>query len=92
MLIEYYGPKPVKTVTRFWGREYHFNPLCEVDPIDGLVLLEECRDIFRLPAKVVWEKGEADDAEAKSPQPAKEAPDIHKNTGRRKRKPFNERA
>lgn len=48
MRIEYYGPKPVKTVTRFWGREYRFAPVCEVLDEDGKVLLAECGDIFRL--------------------------------------------
>ena len=48
MRIEYHGPKPAKTVTRFWGREYRFAPDCEVDDEDGKVLLAECGDIFRL--------------------------------------------
>ena len=48
MLIEYHGPKPAKTLTRFWGKEYRFAPVCEVEDEDGKVLLAECRDIFRL--------------------------------------------
>ena len=50
MLLEYYGPKPVKTVTRFGYKEYRFDPFCEVDDGDAQILLAECGDIFRVPA------------------------------------------
>jgi hypothetical protein len=47
MLLKYVGPNPPKLINRFWGKEYLFNPSCEVDDADAKLMLEDWPDLFQ---------------------------------------------